>query len=160
MRVAASSTCDLAPPRRDARSRLRLRFLRGLRLGIRFGGVVEGYGLANERLEGGHVNFLSFVDVYRAADVYFEAGVEEAGGIFQRCAFGEGELDDIFVGFAGADDAVVRPDRNRPLPFFHDVRVCCLDELAHSAEGFAAPVGEFGDSIRDEFRWRPVLARA
>src|SRR5271156_5763072 len=106
MCVAASSTCDLALPRCDARNRLRLRFLRGLRLGIRFGEIVEGDGLANERLEGGLVDFFSFVDVYRAADVSFEAGVEEAGGIFQRCAFGEGELDDILVGFAGADDAV------------------------------------------------------
>src|SRR5271168_637166 len=157
MRVAASSTCDLGRCRvATGGTFLGLNFLRGFRLG----GTVEDDGLANERLEGGGVNLFSFMDVYRAAYVSFEAGVEEAGGIFQRCAFGEGELDDILVGFAGADDAVVRPDRNRPLPFFHDVRVCCLDEFAHSAEGFAAPVGEFGDSIRNEFRWRLGLACA
>jgi len=32
-----------------------------------------------------------------------------------------------------------------PLPLLDDVRVCFLDELAHSAEGFPAPVPEFGD---------------
>ena len=41
-----------------------------------------------------------------------------------------------------------------------DVRVSCLDELAHSAEGFPAPVPQFGDSIRDELRCRLALARA
>jgi hypothetical protein len=32
--------------------------------------------------------------------------------------------------------------------------------LAHSAEGFPAPVPEFGDSFRDELRCRLALARA
>src|SRR5207244_10466003 len=44
--------------------------------------------------------------------------------------------------------------------FRSDVRVCFLDELAHSAEGFPAPVPEFGDSFRDELRCRLALARA
>src|SRR5471030_1261454 len=65
-----------------------------------------------------------------------------------------------FLGLASADDAVVRPDRSaHPLPFLDDVRVCFLDELAHSAEGFPAPVPEFGDSFRDEPRCRLALAR-
>src|SRR5439155_7605381 len=34
------------------------------------------------------------------------------------------------------------------------------DELAHSAEGFPAPVPEFGDSFRDELRCRLALTRA
>src|SRR5438128_2489970 len=46
-----------------------------------------------------------------------------------------------------------------PLPLLDDVRVCFLDELAHSAEGFPAPVPEFGDSFRDELRCRLALAR-
>src|SRR5882672_9308641 len=54
-----------------------------------------------------------------------------------------------------------RPNRSaHPLPLLDDVRVCFLDELAHSAEGFSAPVPEFGDSFRDELRCRLALARA
>src|SRR5712671_6542021 len=135
---------------------LGLRFLRRFRLA----GTVEGDRLANERLEGGLVNFFSFVDVNRAAYVSVETRVEETGRILQRGALREGELHDTLVGFASADDAVVRPNRSaHPLPFLDDVRVCFLDELAHSAQGFPAPVAEFGDSFRDELRCRLALPR-
>src|SRR2546426_6790149 len=135
---------------------LGLRFLRRFRLAR----TVEGDRLANERLEGGLVNFFSFVDVDRAACVSVETRVEETGRILQRRALEEGKLHDILVGFASADDAVVRPNRSaHPLPLLDDVRVCFLDELAHSAEGFPAPVPEFGDSFRDELRCRLALAR-
>src|SRR6266480_5043836 len=133
------------------------RFLRRFRLAR----TVEGDRLANERLEGGLVNFFSFVDVDRAACVSVETRVEEAGRILQRRALGEGKLYDILVGLASADDAVVRPNRSaHPLPLLDDVRVCFLDELAHSAEGCPAPVPELGDSVRDELRCRLALARA
>ena len=141
----------------QGRNPLGLRFLRRFRLAR----TVEGDRLANERLEGGLVNFFSFVDVDRAACVSVETRVEETGRILQRRALGEGKLHDILVGFASADDAVVRPNRSaHPLPLLDDVRVCFLDELAHSAEGFPAPVPEFGDSFRDELRCRLALARA
>src|SRR5712672_1810732 len=134
-----------------------LRFLRRFRLAR----TVEGDRLANERLEGGLVNFFSFVDVDRAACVSVETRIEETGRILQRRALREGKLHDILVGFASADDAVVRPNRSAPpLPLLDDVRVCLLDELPHSAEGSPAPVPEFGDSFRDELRCRLVLARA
>src|SRR3979490_1557916 len=134
-----------------------LLFLRRFRLA----GTVEGDRLANERLEGGLVNFFCFVDVDRAACVSVETRVEETGRILQRRALEEGKLHDTLVGFASADDAVVRPDRSaHPLPLLADVRVCFLDELAHSAEGFPAPVPEFGDSFRDELRCRLAFARA
>ncbi len=143
-----------APARRTT---LGLRFLRRFRLAR----TVEGDRLANEHLEGGLVNFFSFVDVDRAACVSVETRVEETGRILQRRALGEGKLHDMLVGFASADDAVVRPNRSaHPLPLLDDVRVCFLDQLAHSAEGFAAPVPEFGDSFRDELRCRLALARA
>src|SRR5471032_31028 len=144
--------------RRSARRNpLGLRFLRRFRLAR----TVEGDRLANERLEGGFVNFFSFVDVDRAAYVSVETRVEETGRILQRRALGEGKLHDILVGFPSADDAVVRPNRSaHPLPLLDDVRVCSLDELAHSAEGFPAPIPELGDSFRDELRCRRALARA
>src|SRR5580700_9904583 len=133
-----------------------LRFLRRFRLA----GPVEGGRLANEHLERRLVNLLSFVDVDGAAYVAVETGVEETGRILQRRALGEGKLHDFLVGFARADDAVVRPNRSaHPLPLLDDVRVCFLDELAHSAEGFPVPVPEFGDSVRDELRCRLALAR-
>src|SRR5882672_7527681 len=134
-----------------------LRFLRSFRLAR----TVECDRLANERLEGGLVNFFSFVDVDRAAYVAVETRVEETSWILQRRALGEGKLHDLLVGFASADDAVVRPDRSaHPLPLLDNVRVCFLDELAHSAESFRAPVPEFGDSCRDELRCRLALVRA
>src|SRR5580765_3336518 len=139
-----------------------LRFLRRFRLA----GAVEGDRLANERLEGGLVNVFSFVDVDRAAYVAVEARVEETARILQRRALGEGQLHDVLVGLTSADDAVVRPHRSAgfgwfdPLPLLDDVRVCVLDERAHSAEGLPPPVPEFGDSFRDERRCRLDLARA
>src|SRR4030088_1244030 len=87
--------------------------------------------------------------------------LKRRGRILQRRALGERKLHDMLGGFASADDAVVRPNRSaHPLPLLDDVRVCFLDELAHSAEGFPAPVAEFGDSFRDELRCRLALARA
>src|SRR5207247_6359921 len=80
--------------------------------------TVEGDRLANERRERGLVNFFSFVDVDRAAYVSVEARVEETGRIFQRRALGEGQLHDILVGFAGADDAVVGRTRGAWLGWF------------------------------------------
>src|SRR5438046_8917173 len=97
---------------------------------FRLARTVEGDRLANERPEGGLVNFFSFVDVDRAAYVSVETRVEETGRILQRRALGEGQLHDILVGFAGADDAVVRPCGSarvrglHPLQLLDDVRVC------------------------------------
>src|SRR5450432_2511929 len=140
----------------QGRNPLGLRFLRRFRLAR----TVEGDRLANERLEGGLVNFFSFVDVDPAACVSVETRIEETRRILQRRTLGEGKLHDILVGFASANDAVVRPNRSpHPLPLRDHVRVCFLDELAHSAEGFPAPVPEFGDSFRDELRCRLGLAR-
>src|ERR1700678_3135630 len=119
------------------RNPLRLRFLRSLRLAR----TVEGDRFANERLEGGLVDFFSIVDVDRAANGAVETRVEETGRILQGRALGEGELHDLLVGFARADDAVVRPDRSaHPLPLLDDVRVGFLDEPSHSGESFPAPV--------------------
>ena len=64
----------------QGRNPLGLRFLRRSRLAR----TVEGDRLANERLEGGLVNFFSFVDVDRAACVSVETRVEETGRILQR----------------------------------------------------------------------------
>src|SRR5436305_8540593 len=80
--------CGLRSTPVEGRNPLGLRFLRRFRLAR----AVEGDRLANERLEGGLVNFFSFVDVDRAAYVSVEARVEETGRILQRRALGEGKL--------------------------------------------------------------------
>jgi hypothetical protein len=78
----------------------------------------------------------------------------------QRRALGESKLHDSPVGFACADDTVVRPNRSTPpLPLLDDVRVCFLDEFAHSAKGFPAPVPEFSNSSGYKCRCRLALAR-
>src|SRR5881628_3705569 len=112
------------PPSTSRRKPLGVRFLRRFRLDR----TVERDRLANQCLEGGRVNFFSFVDVDRAAYVSGETRVEETGRILQKRALGEGKLHGILVGFASADDAVVRPNRGAgfcwfdPLPLLDDVR--------------------------------------
>src|SRR5215470_2029934 len=132
--------------------------LRRLRLGL--GRTVEDERLPNKRLEGGRVDFFSLVDVDGAAHVSLETRVEETGWILQGRALGEGQLHDLLVGLARADDAIVGPHRRaHPLPLLDDVRNCFLDEPAHPAEGFSAPVSELVDSLRDEIRCRSTVAR-
>src|ERR1700722_10179338 len=100
------------------------------------------------------------MDVDRATHVSIETRVEQMGRILESGALGESQLHDLLVGFARAENAFVRPDRNAPpLPFLDDARNRFLDEFAHSLEGCAAPVTEFGDPGRNEFRRRWVLAR-
>ena len=53
-----------------------------------------------------------------ARRVAFQARVEETRRVIQRCAFGEGQLHDLFVGLPGADDAGVLPNRY-PSSHFH-----------------------------------------
>ena len=85
--------------------------------------------MANERHEGGPVNFFAFLNVDRAAYVSVETLVEETGRILQRRAVGEGKLHDLLVGFASADVAAVRPNRSaRPLtaaPNFRSANILC-----------------------------------
>src|SRR5438128_10919195 len=98
----------MVPASKASGNPLGLCFLRRFRLA----GTVERDRLANERLEGGLVDFFSFVDVDRAAYFSVETRVEETGRILQRRALDERKLHDILVGFAGANDDVVRPDRS------------------------------------------------
>jgi hypothetical protein len=73
---------------------LGLRFLRR----FRFARTVEGKRSSNERLEGGLVNFFSFMDVDRAAYISVETRVEETSRVLHRRTLGEGKLHDTLVG--------------------------------------------------------------
>ena len=50
----------------------------GLRFALGFGLEIELHGSADQFLQGGFVDLFAFADVDGAADVSFEAGVEEA----------------------------------------------------------------------------------
>src|SRR3984893_13999837 len=123
-------------------------------------GCIEGDRSTDERLERARVDLLPLMDVDCAPRVPAEARVEELGRVLQRSPFGERELHDVLVRLAGADDSVVRPGgsararRLHPLHFLDDVRGCLLDEVAHPAQGLAAPVPELGDPVVNALRCR------
>src|ERR1700730_770113 len=126
-------------------------------------GCIEGDRGTDERLERARVDLLPLMDVDGAPCLPLEARVEELGWVLQRSTFGERELHDGLVRLACADDSVVRPcgsprvRRLHPLHLLDDVRVCLLDELAHPAQGLAAPVPELGDPLVNPLRCRLAL---
>src|ERR1044071_4208383 len=104
-------------------------------------GGVQVHGGADERLEGVFVDLFALLEIDGAARVAFEAGVEEAGRVVEGGALGEGRLHDVLVGLAGADDAVVLPDRDpAPLPCLDNVGVRFVDDGSDTGERLAAPV--------------------
>src|SRR5215218_10268095 len=87
------------------------------------------------------------MDIDRAPDVAFKAGVEQSRRVLERSALGESQLHDALVCLAGADDAGVLPHRNpSPLPFLDNVGVGLLDERSDSRERLAPPVTQLLDS--------------
>src|SRR6185503_19719466 len=70
---------------------------------------VQRHRGANERLQRLFIDLVAFTDIDGAPHIAFEAGVEEACRVLQRGAPGEGQLHDLLVRLAGADDAVVLP---------------------------------------------------
>ena len=93
------------------------------------------------------------MDIDGAAHVALEARIEQALGVIERGALGEGEFDVGLVGFAGADDAGMRPDRGTtPFPFLENFGNGLVDQRADTGEGFSAPVAEIGDAGIDQAR--------
>lgn len=87
---------------------------------------------ADQPLQGGFVQLVTFMEVNSTSDVPVKTRVEETFGIPQRGALGEGHFHYLLVGLASADNPVVGPDRRaHPLPFLHDVRISLLDEFAY-----------------------------
>src|SRR5215472_2248650 len=91
--------------------------IRGLAFGC---GLVQGHGGANESLQRLVVNLLALVEVDGTPRVSLETGIEEPCRILQRRPSRERHLDDALVSLAGADQSIVRPHRNRPLPLLDD----------------------------------------
>src|SRR6185503_14619766 len=110
------------------------------------------------RLERIGIDFIARVEIDRASRIAFEAGVEQLRRILQRRALGEGQFHVALVALAGADESVVRPHRNVPLPFLDDVGICLLDDGAQTGERLAAPVVQFLDPGVDLFRGRLALS--
>jgi len=107
------------------------------------------------------VDCLALMDIDRAPDVPFEAGVEKARRVLQRCTLGERQLHDGLVRLAGADDSVVRPHGDpSPLPLLDHFGVGFLDEGTDPGQRLAAPVVELIDPRIDESSGRVVVLRA
>src|SRR5712671_1260040 len=100
------------------------------------------------------------MDIDRAPGVAFKAGVEQSRRVLERSALGERQLDDALVRLAGADDAIVRPNRNAsPLPLLDHLGVSLFDESADVGERLAPPVAQFLDPRVDQPRWGFALRR-
>jgi hypothetical protein len=105
-------------------------------------------------------SILSFSEVDRTPRVPFQAGIKELFRVFDGGSAKEGELYDLLIRFAGADAAVMGPDRGsrvrclHPFPLFLDVGVSVVDELTDLREGLAAPVRKVLDLFVDECRGR------
>src|SRR5205085_10427785 len=115
---------------------------------------------ANQRLERGLVDLLALTQIDGAPHLAFEAGSEEARGILERRALREGELYGALIGLPGADEAIVRPHRDAPLPFLDHLGIRLPDQRAHLSERFASPVGELLDARVDLPGGRPAVTRA
>src|SRR5262245_19691857 len=102
------------------------------------------------------VELVVLVNVDRTPGVALEARVEQSRRILQRGSFEERELHDALVRLAGADPAVVRPDRNTrvgglaPLPLLDDVGIGLLDQAAKPGERLASPVAQLLDLRVDQ----------
>src|SRR6185437_404919 len=100
------------------------------------------------------------MNVDGAPDIPVEAGVEQTRGVLQRSSFGKRQLDHVLVRLSGAHDAAVGEDRCSwarrfcPLPLFHDLRVCLVNDCAHLRERLRAPVAKFLDPLVDSCRSR------
>src|ERR1700687_218671 len=100
------------------------------------------------------------MDIDRASDIAFKAGVEQSCRVLERRALGERQLHDALVRLAGADQSIVIPTRNAsPLPFLDHRRDSLLDESANTGERLAPPVAQFLDPRVDQPRRRFALGR-
>jgi hypothetical protein len=131
---------------------------RALRLALAL--EIERHCCADEILQGRLIDLVAFVDVDGAPDIALEAGVEKTGRVLQGRSLGKCHLDDVLVSLSSADDAVMGKDgsprrcRPDPLPLFDDLRVCLVDDFAHSRERLPAPVRKFLDPLVYECRGR------
>jgi hypothetical protein len=134
---------------RGCQSWLRLVAVRGVQL----------HGGLDESLQGLLVYLVALVEVDGTPRIALEARVEEARGVLQGGALGEGHLHVVLVRFTGADHPVVIPDRDSsPLPFLDHFGVGLLDQGADSGEHLTAPVAQLFDPRVDEPRRRVTLA--
>jgi site-specific DNA recombinase len=70
-----------------------------------------------------------------------------------RGPLGKGQLYDVLVRLPRAHDAAVGEDGSSPpLHLFDDLRVCLMDDFAHSRERLPTPVSKFLDPFVDECR--------
>ena len=101
------------------------------------------------------------MDVDRAADIPVQARIEQAPGIRQGRALGEGQLHRCLVGLAGAENAGMFPHRHAaPLPRLFHLGIGFADDCPHPCQCLAAPVVQGGDAGVDLLGGGLVFAHA
>ena len=114
---------------------------------------VDFRGFAYKCLEVGGINLFALVDVDRPTRIAFETRIEEPLRVFEGGPLRESQLYPFFIGFAGAKNAVMRPNGDAsPLPFFENIRYRLVDGVSHFPECFASPVVELLDAFIDQLR--------
>src|ERR1039457_3872835 len=129
----------LAPGKRRKDGARGLSFLRAGSISLLPWSAVQGHGGANQSFQSLLVHLVAFAEVDGAPQIALETGIEEACGVIQKGALGEGHLYDTLVGLAGADDPIVGPHRHPsgvrrffPLALLDDFRVGLLDQSAEA----------------------------
>jgi len=110
-------------------------------------GRIQRYGGFDQGFQRLLVDRIAFADIDGAARSAIEARIEKTGGILERGAAGECELDFVLLGFAGADDAVLRPSWHAcrirgllPLGYFDRLGRSVFDHDANACEHLTAPI--------------------
>src|SRR5262245_40289297 len=120
-------------------------------------GQVQPHSRANKRLQCLLVNLLALVEVDGTPGVSSKTGVEQARWVLERSPLGKGHLHGALVRLSGADQAVVRPNRNLPFPLFDHFGVGLLDQCAEPGEHLPPPVRQLLDPLVDHPRRRLSL---
>src|SRR5258706_8551551 len=118
---------------------------------------VFGHCCLHKRLERTRVDLRAFRNVDRPSRTTFQAGIENVRWIRDAGATGERELHGLRVLLAGADDSVVRPDRNAlhrirgllPFPLLDHLGVGFEDQRPHAGKRLLTPIPLVADRLID-----------
>lgn len=116
-------------------------------------GGIGRYCSPDELLEGSLFYLLPFMEIDRAPQVAFQAGIKELARIFDGRASKEREFDGLLVRLSGADSAIMGPDGNSrgfwlfPFPLLLNLGVGIEDELTEAGERLASPISQVLDAL-------------
>ena len=73
--------------------------------------------------------------------------------VSQGCILEEVDLDVVLEATCGAHQAILGVGEGFPFPFFGDMRVGLVDQMAQLGEALAAPVAQPGDAVGDRAKF-------